>query len=99
MKYDLTEKLRFDEDPKLVIRDTVLTVRSDAEVVLRLMDVLSRKGEAAGASEAVELLFSKGDQKKLAALGLKLGDYLEVLKAAVQLAMGSDPEESAQPGE
>lgn len=99
MKYDLTEKLRFDEDPKLVIRDTVLTVRSDAEIVLKLMDVMGQKGEVAGAAEAMELLLSKADQKKLSALRLKLEDYLEVLKAAIQLAMGADPEESAQPGE
>ena len=99
MKYDLTEKLRFDEDPKLVIRDTVLTVRSDAEVVLKLMDVMGQKGEVAGAAEAMELLLSKADQKKLSALRLKLDDYLEVLKAAIQLAMGADPEENAQPGE
>lgn len=98
MKYDLTDKLRFGADPKLVIRGTELTVRSDAETVLRLMDVLGEKGEAAGAREAMELLFSKADQKKLAALNLKLGDWMEVLKAAVQLAMGGDPEDD-RPGE
>lgn len=98
MKYDLTEKLRFGADPKLVIRGTELTVRSDAETVLRLMDVLGEKGEAAGAREAMELLFSKADQKKLAALNLKLGDWMEVLKAAVQMAMGGDPEDD-RPGE
>lgn len=98
MKYDLTDKLRFGADPKLVIRGTELTVRSDAETVLRLMDVLGEKGEAAGAREAMELLISKADQKKLAALNLKLGDWMEVLKAAVQLAMGGDPEDD-RPGE
>lgn len=98
MKYDLTDKLRFGADPKLVIRGTELTVRSDAETVLRLMDVLGEKGEAAGAREAMELLLSKADQKKLAALNLKLGDWMEVLKAAVQLAMGGDPEDD-RPGE
>lgn len=98
MKYDLTEKLRFGADPKLVIRGTELTVRSDAEAVLKLMDVLGEKGEAAGAREAMEILFSKADQKKLAALNLKLSDWLEVLKAAVQLAMGTDPEDNS-PGE
>lgn len=99
MRYDLTEKLRFGEDPKLVIRGTELTVKSDAEAVLRLMDVMNEKGEAAGAREAMELLLSPADRKKLAALGLKLEDWLEVLKAAVQLAMGADPEEDAAPGE
>ena len=98
MRYDLTEKLNFGEDPKLVIKGTALTVRSDAEAVLKLMDVLGEKGEVAGAREAMELLFSAADRKKLAALNLKLDDWLEVLKAAVQLAMGTDPE-APQPGE
>ncbi|MGM9615217.1 MAG: hypothetical protein ACI3W7_06815 [Oscillospiraceae bacterium] len=98
MKYDLTEKLHFGADPKLVIRGTELTIRSDAEAVLKLMDVLGEKGEVAGAREAMALLLSKADQNKLAALNLKLDDWLEVLKAAIQLAMGTDPEDNT-PGE
>lgn len=98
MVYDLTDKLRFDEDPVLVIRGTRLTVRSDAEIVLRLMDALREKGEDAGAREAAELLLSPADRKKLSALGLKMDDYLAVLRAAVQLALGADPEDDA-PGE
>ena len=99
MIYDLTEKLRFDEDPKLVIKNVELTVRSDAEVVLALMDIISRKGETAGAAEAAGLLLSERDRKKLAGLHLKMDDYLEVLKAAVQLAMGADPGEERPAGE
>lgn len=98
MVYDLTDKLRFDEDPVLVIRGTRLTVRSDAEIVLRLMDALREKGEDAGAREAAELLLSPADRKKLSALGLKMDDYLAVLRAVVQLALGADPEDDS-PGE
>ena len=98
MVYDLTEKLRFDEDPVLVVRNTRLTVRSDAEIVLRLMDALREKGESAGAREAAELLLSPADRKKLSALGLKMDDYLAVLRTAVQLALGADPEDEP-PGE
>lgn len=92
MRYDLTDKLSFGADPKLVIRGTELTVRSDAATVLKLMDLMSEKGEVVGAREAMELLLSAADRKKLAALDLKLADWLEVLKAAISLAMGADPE-------
>jgi hypothetical protein len=98
MVYDLTDKLRFDEDPVLVVRNTRLTVRSDAENVLRLMDALREKGEADGVREAAELLLSPADRKKLGALGLKMDDYLAVMRAAVRLALGADPEDEA-PGE
>ena len=99
MRYDLTERLKFGEDPVLVVKDAELTVRSDAETVLRLMDVLRTKGEAAGAMEALDLLLSEKDRKKLSALHLKLDDYIETVKAAVQLALGSDPEEENARGE
>ena len=98
MVYDLTEKLRFDEDPVLVIGDTRLTVRSDAEVVLRLMDILRAQGEEDGAQKAVELLFTQADREKLSGLGLKLDDYIAVVRAAVRLALGEDPE-ADEPGE
>lgn len=93
MRYDLTEKLKFSEDPVLVVRDVEMTIRSDADIVLRLMDVINAKGEAAGAREAIDLLLSEKDRKKLAALHLKMDDYMKAVTAAVKLALGSDPDE------
>ncbi len=98
MVCDLTQKLRFDEDPVLCIRDTRLTIKSDAEVVLGVMDALREQSGVTGAREALGLLLSAEDQKKLAKLGLKLDDYLTVFTAAVKLAMGEDPEDET-PGE
>ncbi len=93
MTYNLTERLKFREDPKLVVGNATLTVKSDAEIVLRLMDVIAEKGEVGGAREALSLLLSDGDRKKLTALRLKMEDYIQVLQAAVQLALGEDPED------
>ena len=95
MRYNLTEKLKFSDDPVLVIKKNELTVNSDAETVLQLMDILREKGEIAGAREAMSLLLSPADLEKLSALRLKMDDYIEVMKAAVQLAMGTDPDETA----
>ena len=100
MKYDLTDRLRFEADPVLVIRGTELTIRSDAEIVLALMEALREQGEAAGAKTAEELLLSEEDRARLASLHLKLDDYLAMIRAAVQLALGGDPDgEDAAPGE
>lgn len=99
MIYNLTEKLKFNNDPVLTIKDTELTIKSDAEVVLKLMDVLSNKGEIAGAVETMNLLLSPADQKKLNGLHLKTEDYIMVMQTAVQLAMGADPDEESQAGE
>lgn len=93
MVYNLTEKLKFSEDPVLQIKDTKLTIKSDAETVLKLLDVIGSKGEVAAAKEAFALLLSPADNKKLSALKLNMDDYITAMKAAAQLAMGSDPDE------
>ena len=96
MVYSLTEKLKFNEDPKIQIGRTELTVLSDAEVVLKLMAVYENKSSLAAAQEAVELLFSAKDKKKLRDLHLKTEDYLTVVQSALMLAMGSDPDEAPE---
>lgn len=93
MVYDITERLKFNEDPVLIIKGKKFTIRSDAEVVLQLMGILTDKGEFAGATEAMKLLLSAEDHKKLSSLHLKVEDYVAVMKAAVDLAIGEDPGE------
>ena len=97
--YNLTEKLNFSDDPVLVIKDTELTIKSDAEVVLQLLDIVTNRGQLAAAREALSLLLSEEDQEKLNALRLKTNDYVEVMRAAAQLAMGNDPDEEDAQGE
>lgn len=98
MVYNLTEKLKFDEDPKLVIKNVELTIKSDAETVLKLMDIVQTKGEIAGAREAFAEMLSPADLKKLNGLKLKMNDYTAALSAALSLALGEDPDEET-PGE
>lgn len=100
MRYDLTDKLKFNEDPTICIRETEISVKTDAEIVLRLMSFMTaaENRDANAIAEVVKLLFSADDQKKLKALRLKAEDYLMVIHTAVQLALGADPDEP-QPGE
>lgn len=97
MLYNITEKLKFDEDPVLQIGEIQLTVKSDAEVVLKLLDIVNNNGEIAAAVQAQPLLLSEEDQEKLKGLHLKTADWLEVMGAAIQMAFGQEPEEL--PGE
>ena len=96
MLYSLTDKLKFEENPQIEIKDTVVTVQADAETVLKLMDIVNRKGEVEGALEAVKLLFSEKDRKALDKLNLSMGDYTTVISTAMQLAVGSDPDEATE---
>ena len=96
MLYSLTDKLKFEENPQIEIKDTVVTVQADAETVLKLMDIVNRKGEVEGALEAVKLLFSEKDRMALDKLNLSMGDYTTVISTAMQLAVGSDPDEATE---
>ncbi len=95
MKYNLTEKLNFDADPVMVIKDVEITIKSDAENVLKLMDIVQNKGEIEGALEAFQIMLSEEDMEKLKGLKLKMKDYILVLETAMDLAMGNDPDEPA----
>lgn len=92
MKYDLTNKLAFDSDPVMTVKDIELTVDSDAETVLMVMEILENEGEIAAVRKCVPMLFSEEDQEKIKNLKLKMKDYSELVITAVSLAMGEDPD-------
>ena len=96
MTYDITEKLNFDADPKLKIKDVELTIKSDAESVVQILDVLQNSGETEAAVKCMPILLGEEDQEKLKSLHLKMNDYIEVMEAAVSLALGEDPGEDKQ---
>lgn len=99
MLYDMTERLKFDDDPVLKIKDTELTIKSDASTVLQLMAVIQEDGEMEASRKAVDLLFSSKDKKKLDSLNLKMDDFIEVIGVAMSLAVGEDPDEEIPQGE
>ena len=92
MRYDLTEKLKFNDDPVLAIGDTELTVHTDAETVLKLIDALQGGDDSQIVRMAPEMLLSEKDRKQLRSLHLKMDDYTTVVKTIVQLATGADPD-------
>lgn len=91
--YDATAKLKFNEDPVLKIKDVELTVRSDADVLLQIIDLMGKKNETEATLEAIGLLFSEEDSRKLSDLRLKIEDYMTVVQVAIALALGEDPDE------
>lgn len=100
MKYNLTEKMKFDQDPVITIKDIEVSVKSDAETVLELLDVIENKGEMAALTQCMDLLFSPADQKKIKKLGLKMDDFVLLIQTATALAIGEDPdEEDSEQGE
>lgn len=93
MIYSLTDKLNFEDNPVIEIKNKKIEVKADAETVLSLMDLLQNKGEIEAALEAANLLFSEKDLKTLKGLKLKFNDYITTISVAINLALGQDPDE------
>ena len=93
MLYSLTEKLNFEDSPQIQIKDKIITVKDDAEVALKLVDVLDNEGEMQATVKAAELLFSPKDQKIIKDLKLNMSDYTILLRTAIALCLGNDPDE------
>lgn len=94
---DITEKLRFNENPALKVKDQVLEVQADAENVLKIMGLFNgEKDEGKAAIEAAELIFSKEDQKKIKNMKLQFNDYLILIQEAIDLATNDGEEGEKQ---
>ena len=70
MTYSLTDKLTFNEPPKIEIKGKVLTINNSAVNVLKLMDIVQNEGEIAGTKAVLDLLFSPKDKKVIEGLNL-----------------------------
>ncbi len=99
MIYSLTEKLEFAENPKIQIKDKTITVNSEAETALRLMDMVEKEGEVQASIKAPQLLFSDKDRKVISGLKLSMSDYAKLLSVAMALCLGEDPDDAETSGE
>ena len=91
---DITEKLDFDTNPKLVIKGKEYEVNADAETVLKVMGTLSTKGATADAIlEMYNYIFSEKERKAIAKLNLQFNDFKKVIEAAINLIVNEDGED------
>lgn len=94
---DITDKLSFDTNPVLKVKNESFEVQSDAETVLKIMGLFNgEKNEMEAATEAVKLLFDKEDQKRLMKMKLSFKDYMILIEQAIDLATGNEEESGEQ---
>nr|DAS23486.1 MAG TPA: hypothetical protein [Caudoviricetes sp.] len=94
---DITDKLSFEGNPKLVVKGTELEVNSDAPTVLLFMQLMGKvDGEqdmdAEALLEAYELLFSEETREKIKSLGISFKDLMVIVQSAVGLINGGNNE-------
>lgn len=93
---NITDKLTFDGNPKLVIKGKELEVNADAPTMLKVMGLMG--AEDPGAKEVLdtyELMFPEKSKKEIEKLKLNFTDLITVVNEAVALIIGEDE----QPGE
>lgn len=91
---DITEKLSFDENPVLKVKDVTVEVNSDAATVLKIMGIFSKGASAKEVLAAYELIFNEKDRKKIDKLNLQFKDFQTIIMAAVDMITGDE-----EPGE
>ncbi len=94
---DITDKLTFDGNPSLVIRDKKLEVNADAPTMLKVMGLMGN-GEP-GPKEIVdmfEMMFPEKSRKEIEKMKLSFGDLITVVEAAVGLVIGDNESQGEQ---
>lgn len=90
MVVDITEKLSFDENPRMIIKDIECEVNADAETVLRVMGLMGdgHNVQPKAIQEMYELLFKEEDRTVIAGLKLLFKDFQQLIMSAIDLVVG-----------
>lgn len=89
---DITEKLNYEENPIIKVKDKKIEVNTDAATMLKVMGVLS-DNENPGPKEILtmyELMFAEKERKKIEQLKLNFNDFTTVVFTAINLITGED---------
>ena len=87
---DITEKLSFEENPKIKIKNITCEVNSDAPTMLQLIQLVGN-GEKVTPNDLATmygLLFSEEDCKKINKFKLPTKDFNILIESAMSLVMG-----------
>ena len=88
--FDITDKLSFDTNPVIKVKNVEIEINSDATTMLKIMGSFNNKTEAEAGIEAANLLFGKEGMEKISELKLQMKDLTVLIKYAMDIAMDSD---------
>ncbi len=95
---DITNKLNFDEKPKLVIKDTEIEVNNDAISFIKTVALFDSEDgvKPSDILSALELLFDEENREKIAKLHLSFVDLSTLIRTATDLIADEDSEGEIQ---
>ena len=95
---DITEKLNFEESPKLIIKGEEIEINNKAVDVLKITPTLEKGGlTAADILTLYQTLFSEESREKIESLGLTFDDFSTVIMQAAQMLVGGGEGEAPTP--
>mgnify|MGYP000084593456 FL=1 len=90
---DITDRLTFDGNPSLKIRDKELEVNADAPTMLKVMNLMQDGGVGnEQVAEVYNLVFSEESQKAIEEMKLSINDWMVVVQSAMELITGPTSE-------
>lgn len=95
---DITNKLNFEEKPKILVKGTEIEVNNDAISFIKTIALFDSENGVSSSDllSALELLFDEENREKIAKLHLSFADLSTVIKTATELIAGNDSEGEAQ---
>lgn len=95
---DITNKLNFEEKPKIKIKDCVVTVNNDAPTAIKVIAILSdNSGNYEEVLQLYELLFNEDERRKIDALKLDIKDFSIMIYSTAQSIIDIDVGETQTP--
>lgn len=96
---DITDKLNFEEKPKIVIKGVEIEVSNKAVDVLKITPTLQKeKLDPKDIYSLYQVLFPEESREKIEAFGLDFDDFSTViLQAAMVIASGDNEGEAQTP--
>ncbi|MEE0964181.1 MAG: hypothetical protein U0L73_08220 [Ruminococcus bromii] len=95
---DITNKLNFEEKPKILVKDTEIEVNNDAISFIKAIALFDSENGVSTSDllSALELLFDEENREKIAKLHLSFADLSTVIKTATELIADNDSEGEIQ---
>lgn len=95
---DITNKLNFEEKPKILVKGTEIEVNNDAISFIKAIALFDSENGVSSSDilSALELLFDEENREKIAKLHLSFADLSTVIKTAIELIADNDSEGEIQ---
>lgn len=92
---DISEKLKMEDNPVILVNGEELEVNTDAATILEIMGELGDENTVtpSSISKMCDLIFTDEAKKKIRKLRLKFDDYQTLVETAINLAVGGEEDE------